>query len=176
MSNPDDYTPIHDPTSRSDAINADLRNWYETHRETWWDRNAHFLVWRSYIPGLADGFMFAIVREVERLQDKYTPRHNLSPKCKKHQRMNEKTKTESRNKQAGAAQEKEDAEGWSWRDIVHSVVVYNKQSGVEIFRTDNKDDADLACTAHNSATASLRARNEELERKLKDFGGTQSRG
>lgn len=72
-SSPEKPTPIHDATSRSDAINSDLREWYEKNRETWWQRHAPFQLGGSRLPGCADSFMFCLVEEVDRLRAKYTP-------------------------------------------------------------------------------------------------------
>lgn len=87
--------------------------------------------------------------------------------------MNEKTKTESWDKQAGAAQE--DAEWAVDKSGMDSGCWINEgPKGIAYVATNLV--ARRIVDAHNSATASLRARNDELERRLKEFGGTQSRG
>lgn len=51
-----------EPTSRGDEMADELREWYEAHRESWWER-----LWRR--PDVADTFMYQImskVREIDR--------------------------------------------------------------------------------------------------------------
>jgi hypothetical protein len=53
-----------DPTSRGDEVAAFVRQWYETNRESWWDRHR---------PGAdrkgvhADEFMIGFINEVGRV-------------------------------------------------------------------------------------------------------------
>lgn len=60
-----------------------------------------------------------------------------------------------------------------------------KEAAEKIFEINNSDNWDrnfnrtvelIIQSAIDKATASLRARNDELERRVKEFGGTQSRG
>jgi hypothetical protein len=51
-----------DPTARGDEIAAYVRDWYEGHRESWWER------WRKPWRLFADNFMLDLVAEVNRVQ------------------------------------------------------------------------------------------------------------
>lgn len=105
-----------------------------------------------------------------------------TPSPKKHEGVGEKTKTESWDKQAGAAQEDAEWAKEAARELESELDVGMFYSGEWIEAQSRFEDADTDRIAEilapffNSATASLRARNEELERKVKEFGGTQSRG
>lgn len=94
---------------------------------------------------------------------------------KKHEGVGEKTKTEScvRDKQAGAAQE--DAE-WAKEATERIMAQVQPDKGQLPWENEKLRVEREIQSAINSATASLRARNAELERRLKEFGGTQSRG
>ena len=57
-----------DPTSRGDEIADYVRQWYEAHRETWWDRHWPGGINRKHGSALADEFMLGFINEVSRVQ------------------------------------------------------------------------------------------------------------
>lgn len=59
-----------DPTARADAVATEVRQWYEANRESWWDRHAPFLAWRTYIPGTADNFMLKLIKVVRKADER----------------------------------------------------------------------------------------------------------
>ncbi len=56
-----------DPTSRSDEIADYVRQWYEQHRETWFERHSPFGTNRKRGSALADEFMLGLIAEVRRV-------------------------------------------------------------------------------------------------------------
>lgn len=60
-----------EPTARGDYVAAKMREYYEAHRETWWQRHKP-----SILPGRspdrdgthADDFMLGLINEVNRIQ------------------------------------------------------------------------------------------------------------
>lgn len=57
-----------DPTSRGDEIADYVRQWYELHRETWWDRHWPYGVNRKRGSAFADEFMLSFIQEIARVQ------------------------------------------------------------------------------------------------------------
>lgn len=54
-----------DPTQRGDMVAALVRRWYETNRESWWDRHRTNAERKG---GVADNFMIGLVNEAYRVQ------------------------------------------------------------------------------------------------------------
>lgn len=59
--------PIYDPTARGDAVAEKMRQYYEAHRESWWDR-----IWKRW-RYTNDGLMLGLAGEAYRWGVAYTP-------------------------------------------------------------------------------------------------------
>lgn len=50
-----------EPTARGDDVAGEVRQWYERHRESWFDRHSPFGVNRKHGSAFADEFMLRLV-------------------------------------------------------------------------------------------------------------------
>lgn len=57
-----------EPTADGDAVAYYLRDWYEKHRESWWDRNRFSKNQALLRAGCADEFMLALINELARIE------------------------------------------------------------------------------------------------------------
>lgn len=54
-----------EPTAKGDQIALYVRQWYEAHRESWWDRHLPFAERKGVV---ADNFILGFMQEVSRVE------------------------------------------------------------------------------------------------------------